>query len=458
MKFKAVFPVLVLALPALCIAGDLERDLKSQWLGAWVVTSVETYSDCTGNYTNNRVNGNLVKSRGSQRFLSGELAKVVKISAKKSRVDVHLALAEPLLLPYLEGPFTLYREAHCRVELEVVVPREVVREKDASRIDASLRLVLERYATENGATNSPLWNGREREPYPDDYDQTLSELDIWRAEQTNAAVRAQLDHAREETSRLADRVSGDPDYLAGFAKGVEDARAVDLRACTTMLGLELESKRRRNERTKNTEDTSEARESRGFEDGRKLILGLELMRRLPSCFVAIPDRPAAEAVFDKQASLSSSPAAVTRKPVPDSCQSLVCGHLRGSAKLAEINVNSEGWSSRRLVNLVLEALHQVVEVRNDAQPQVILDDSSPSIAAQPLGESPIAQDLAQRARKGIEVPGVLEQQSAHSVLDLVANPANRTGDHRPGLPHRLRHGQAEALAHALLHHHRGVTL
>jgi len=303
MKFKAAFLVLVFSLPALCVAGELERDLKSRWLGAWVVTSVETYSDCSGNYTNNRVNGKLVKSSGSQRFFFGELAKVEKINAKKSRIDVHLALAEPLLLSYQEGPFTLYREAHCRVELEVVVPREVVREKDVSRIDASLRLVLERYATESAAMSSPLLNGREREPYPEDYDQTLAELEAWRAEQTNAAVRAQLDRAREETSRLADRLSSDPDYLAGFGKGVEDARALDLRACSTMLGLDLEPKRRRVERTEKAEDTSAARESRGFEDGRKLVLGLELMRRLPSCFVALPGRPAAEAVSDKHASL-----------------------------------------------------------------------------------------------------------------------------------------------------------
>jgi hypothetical protein len=227
MRFKLIVSVLLFALPALSLASGLERDIKSRWLGAWVVTTVETYSDCSGNYTNNRVNGTLVKSRGSQRFFSGELAKVEKINAKRSRIDVHLTLAEPLLVSYQEGPFTLYREAYCRVELEVVVPREVVRGKNTQHIDESLLLALERYATEDTAMSSARWNGREREPYPQDYDRTLAELELWRAEQTNAAVRAQLDRAREETSRLADRVSSDPDYLAGFGSAIllDDARA-----------------------------------------------------------------------------------------------------------------------------------------------------------------------------------------------------------------------------------------
>ena len=33
---------------------------------------------------------------------------------------------------YQDGPFTLYREAPCRAEFEVFVPRSAVKEKDAS--------------------------------------------------------------------------------------------------------------------------------------------------------------------------------------------------------------------------------------------------------------------------------------------------------------------------------------
>ena len=80
--------VAVLALPALLapsFAGDLERSIESRWRGAWVLTTVDTYSDCAGTYTNNHVNGKLVQGKGRFRFRPGELAQVQKIDLKRSR-------------------------------------------------------------------------------------------------------------------------------------------------------------------------------------------------------------------------------------------------------------------------------------------------------------------------------------------------------------------------------------
>src|SRR5574341_1026729 len=90
-----------LALPAVlapALAGGLADSLESRWRGAWVLTSVDTYSDCAGTHTNNRVNGALVQSKGKLRFLPGELAQVQKIDLKRSRVDLLLNLPQPLLL------------------------------------------------------------------------------------------------------------------------------------------------------------------------------------------------------------------------------------------------------------------------------------------------------------------------------------------------------------------------
>ena len=50
--------LVVLALPA--SAAQTEELMKTRWLGAWVVTHLETASACGGTFTNNRVNGSFV--------------------------------------------------------------------------------------------------------------------------------------------------------------------------------------------------------------------------------------------------------------------------------------------------------------------------------------------------------------------------------------------------------------
>ena len=318
MKRSLLVLAVLLALPTGSLAGNLERAVKSRWLGAWIVTGVEAYSDCSGMYTNNRVNGKLVKSRGYYRFQPGELAKLDKIDVKKSRLDLHLSLVEPLLTPYQDGPFTLYRESHCKVELEVMLPREAVKGKDADRIDVILAGMLERHATEAAALRSDAWNEREMGPYPEDYQRTLAEHAVWQTNQENAAVQAKIDHALDVTSRMADRLSSDTNYLAGFAKGVEEARGVDLGGCSSMMAFNLAPQRQHDYRAHHTHDahqarstrhdagdegehdeddedvTKEARESRGHEDGRQLVFGLELLRRLPACFVPVAELPPVE--------------------------------------------------------------------------------------------------------------------------------------------------------------------
>jgi hypothetical protein len=281
--------IVFLSLPA--FAAKLERELKNRWLGAWVVISVESYSDCTGSFTNNRINGNLVKSKGRHAFPAGELAKVQKINAKRSRVDLHMTLAEPLLVPYQEGPFTLYKEARCELEFEVEVPRDAVRGKDVDIVEDLLRMVLERHASEEQAMMSELWNEREIEPYPDDYDRTLAELAIWRAQSANVEVQAQLDRAYEAIDSLTDRLTGDPLYLAGFAEGVEQARSHELSGCPEMLSIDLDNPPYHTPAVAEPPDGEQARSDRGLMDGRLLVYALELLRRLPGCFVPVPDLP-----------------------------------------------------------------------------------------------------------------------------------------------------------------------
>src|SRR2546428_5761994 len=220
-----------LVVAALCVpvvAGELERTLESRWRGAWILTAVDTFSDCAGTHTNNHVNGTLVSSKGRIRFRPGELAQVGKLDLKRSRVDILVGVPEPILVSFRDGPFTLYNEARCLIELNVELPRSLVSNDDASGIDAALAPVLKRFTSQDEALQAKSFNHRKRDPYPADYDRTLAEHAVWKAQQANAAIQAKIDKALEETSRLTDRVTSDPDYLKGFAAGVDAHRGVDL--------------------------------------------------------------------------------------------------------------------------------------------------------------------------------------------------------------------------------------
>jgi hypothetical protein len=275
----------VLSAPA--FAGDIENSLETRWRGAWVVTAIETYSDCAGLATNNRVNGNLVSSRGRTRFRSGEIAKVERIDVKRSRIDLHVMLAEPLLAARKEGPFTLYDERRCTLELQIEIPRSQVAAKDAEGIDAALKPVLERYPTQDEAQRARTWNHRKRDPYPADYQQTLADYAVWKAEQANAAVQARLDKAQEEAARLVDRLSDDHDYLKGFAAGVERMRSVELTECRALMAADFAGLERPAAVAAAAQSEAQQRWSRGHQDGQRLVLALTLMRGLPKCFVPV---------------------------------------------------------------------------------------------------------------------------------------------------------------------------
>src|SRR5256885_3282487 len=110
---RAVLAVLLAALapgtnPAR--ASDLQRTMESRWRGAWVLTAVDTYSDCSGFHTDNQVSGTLVNSKGRFRFRPGEMAQVGKVDVKRSRIEILLSLPEPVLTSLRDGPFTLYNE------------------------------------------------------------------------------------------------------------------------------------------------------------------------------------------------------------------------------------------------------------------------------------------------------------------------------------------------------------
>jgi len=268
-------------------ASDLERKIESRWRGAWVVTSVDTYSDCGGTHTNNDVSGTLVSSKGRFRFRPGELAQVGKIDVKRSRVDLFLGLPEPVLTSFQDGPFTLFNEARCLLELDVELPRSVISGDNTDGIDAALQALVRRFNNQDEAMQAKSWNHRKREAYPADYDRILAEHTAWKAQQVNGAIQARIDKAREETSRLADRVTSDPDYLKGFAAGIEAMRAVELGQCNDLMSRDFANVAPAPPRVAGFGGDAAGRYTRGYQDGQRLVFGLESLRRLPQCLVPV---------------------------------------------------------------------------------------------------------------------------------------------------------------------------
>jgi hypothetical protein len=273
--------------PAVQGAG-LEEALEQRWVGAWVVTAVETASDCAGFYTNNEVRGRLVASKGRRRFAVGELARVDKLNQKSDRVDLFLTLAEPILASRQDGPFTLLDEHTCKVQLMVFVPAGTLKAGNVAVADEALRATLERYATREQALASPHWNGRQREPYPADYELTVARHAAWQAEQQNAQFIAQRDRAGEDAWAALARVANDADYLAGFAAGVERLRGWRPSGCPALAGATLSQVEGRPPRERSSSNAADSSWRRGFHDGQELAFALAVQREVERCLVPVP--------------------------------------------------------------------------------------------------------------------------------------------------------------------------
>lgn len=278
---------LLAALPA---TADLEKELERAWVGAWVVARVETASDCSGFYTNVEVRGRLSSSRGNRRFGEGELARVDKINLKSDRLDLYLSVAGPVLVARPDGPFTLYDERSCRVQFMVDVPRATVKGGRREEVDAIVLEAVERHESASTARSSRAWNGRERDPYPRDYEETLLRHATWKAEETNRTLAATRLAALDEADQALARVTDDPSYLAGFGAGVEVQRSRPSPGCTAYGGTRFDSDEQRPPTDRRGSSAAERAYQRGFRDGQVLAWATRLARAVEGCFVPIPSR------------------------------------------------------------------------------------------------------------------------------------------------------------------------
>ncbi len=272
-----LFGWMALVLGSNGLAWSAESELVPRWRGAWVVIGVPVYSACNGSYTNNEVNGTLVTSKGDRALEKGEIGRVHKVDVGKKKVDVLIDLVEPLLISRTEGPFTLYDARECRVELQIALPRTKPK-PEVDELDQWVRSLLERHTLMEEAQQSSLWNEREAEAFPDDYDQTLAEYEEWKAEQLGAEIDEKLEDYAEEAQRIVERLEVDADSLAGFGEGVDDARDRSFTSdCDRLVDMTVSGFAR----TGSSSESDDWRE--GYEDGQELVFYLEMIERLLDC-------------------------------------------------------------------------------------------------------------------------------------------------------------------------------
>lgn len=284
-KWALLLLVALVSSPLTASASALENRMERDLEGAWAATRIEIYSNCSGAYNDNDVHGSGVSAKAAHRFETGELVKIDKVKVKYSRVDLLLSLPEPILKSRSEGPFVLYSEAHCKVQLIFDIPRDWIKSGDHRRILSEIDQRLTTFSSYEDARISALWNGRQREPLPEGYEMTLLQYETWKAEERNLKIQARADEALETALQAASGVNDDPPYLAGFADGVQQMKFWSEDDCDRLIAATFSghSDRPPGNKGKNYK--------RGFRDGQELVFNLILAKRLEGCYVPVPPMP-----------------------------------------------------------------------------------------------------------------------------------------------------------------------
>jgi hypothetical protein len=281
-RASCVLAIIVAATVPTASASVLGDALNSKLKGAWAVTEVEVFSSCSGSYNDNTLGEMGVASKASRRFAPGEIVKIDRVKVRRQRVDLMLTLAESVRVARTDGPFTLYDERTCKVQLIVPVPREQIKAGQVEPVFDRVSAPFALFTTLDNARDSELWNGREPRPLPEDYNRTLQKHAVWKAEQTNREVRDTSRTALARAADLAERMRDDEDYLAGFAAGAEKMRSLYLTDCSLLLSASESANR------SSPPGGKTSRWKEGWEDGQDLIFNLLVAQRLEACLVPVP--------------------------------------------------------------------------------------------------------------------------------------------------------------------------
>lgn len=277
MRWWTVILLAALAPTAPAAASDLEDQLAARWRDTWVVVKAPVSSNCDGSYTNNEVKGRAVSGKGAVRLDAGELARIHKVDLKRSRIEILLDVDVGLLRPFTDGPYRLFEELSCKVELLIELPREAAKAKDAAALEPVLAGLLDRFPSRDQAQAAPGWNRRRQERFPEGYEQTVAEHRAWKAEQVNAAIDRRMDEALGEAEHALRDASSDAEYAEGFGAGAEAMKWYSASDCDGWLRSSFSSA----SRYPSGEKSSRYRD--GFEDGQRVAYGVLLARHLSEC-------------------------------------------------------------------------------------------------------------------------------------------------------------------------------
>ena len=252
--------------------ADVESELRADLVGRFALTRSALRSECTDHYTDNQVVGGRISGSTGETFAAGEMVKVdnVKIGAF-SGLDVNLSLVEPYRLSWREGPFDVYDQRRCRVQLHFDVPREV--RKDRAKARGAIEAVVAVFADEMAARGDAAWNRRKVEPYPANWEAKKREWEAWKRSQTNVRVREKTEEVLEQADRVLEYMPGDAKYLASFGAGAR-ARSDSWSSCESML-----------EATFYSTGGGDGEDSRGWADGQLVAWATELAHELADCYI-----------------------------------------------------------------------------------------------------------------------------------------------------------------------------
>ncbi len=271
-----------LTLSSTLVASELGDRLNRELKGAWGVVETELYSSCSGSYNDNTVSAGGVASKAPNRFNAGEIVKIDNVKVKRQRVDLLLTLNTGIRTRRTDGPFELYDDRVCKVQMIFPVPRDQVKSGDMEAILAQIKQRITLFSSLEAAWESDDWNGRELEELPDDYEHTLELYAAWKAEQTNASVQAGISKALAKATDIAEDLDDDADYLAGFAAGAEKMSSFYPTDCSSLLTASFSG-------YDHNAPKDESRSWRdGWDDGQELIFNILLAGRLDECRVPVP--------------------------------------------------------------------------------------------------------------------------------------------------------------------------
>jgi hypothetical protein len=263
--------------------AKVEDQLRASWLGRWVVLRGPVQSNCDQRFTNNRMRGVQPSSGGAHRLAPGELGRVENLHVQRARVDLLIGLAEPLRVEFRDGPFQLYEQLECRVELQIPAPREAIKQGSSEQLVTLLRGVVDGPWDHVVAEASPEWNRRRVEPLPDDHEERLAAYHQWKEEQLYRALRGRLAEALDRAAHIAGRTDRSGPYAEGLLAGMDETNPDRLFSADCPELPEARARTRRSSPPEELDDSDTRRWKDGFEDGQRLLFEISLARRIERC-------------------------------------------------------------------------------------------------------------------------------------------------------------------------------